>query len=123
MAQKLPDIHKNALAPIDMVRYSGASGDFNEIHTVPKVARSKGFKEPIVHGMLLMGWAANAIEEWLPNRKLAKFTVRFIGMAHAGEAFVIEGVLTTDNAGELQIKDASGTGKLIGSFELEELPV
>lgn len=119
MAQKLPDIHKQALAPIDMVRYSGASGDFNEIHTVPKVARSKGLKEPIVHGMLLMGWAADAIEEWFPERKLKKFTVRFVGMAHAGEAFVIEGMLTTGNAGELQIKDASGAGKLVGSFEID----
>jgi len=119
MAQKLPDIHKNPLAPIDMVRYSGASGDFNEIHTVPKVARSKGLKDPIVHGMLLMGWAAAAIDEWFPDRKRAKFTVRFVGMAHAGEAFVIEGILTTENAGELQIKDASGTGKLVGSFEME----
>ncbi|ALS76092.1 hypothetical protein AUC31_13205 [Planococcus rifietoensis] len=123
MAQKLPDIEKQALAPIDMVRYSGASGDFNEIHTVPKVARSKGFKEPIVHGMLLMGWAADALDEWFPGRKLTKFTVRFVGMAHAGEAFVIEGILTTDNAGELQIKDASGIGKLVGSFELEEWSV
>lgn len=119
MAQKLPDIQKQALAPIDMVRYSGASGDFNEIHTVPKVARSKGFKEPIVHGMLLMGWAADALDEWFPGKKPNKFTVRFVGMAHAGEAFVIEGMLTTDNAGELQIKDASGIGKLMGSFEME----
>ncbi|MBU9673168.1 3-hydroxyacyl-ACP dehydratase [Planococcus sp. CP5-4] len=119
MAQKLPNIHKDALAPIDMVRYSGASGDFNEIHTVPKVARQKGLKEPIAHGMLLMGWAAEAIEEWLPDRKLNKFTVRFVSMAHAGEAFVIEGMLTTENAGELQIKDTSGTGKLVGSFEME----
>lgn len=123
MAEKLPDIQKQALTPIDMVRYSGASGDFNEIHTVPKVARSKGFKEPIVHGMFLMGWASDAIDEWFPGRKLTKFTVRFIGMAHAGEAFVIEGILTTDTAGELQIKDISGTGKLVGSFELEEFPV
>ncbi|MEZ0481823.1 MaoC/PaaZ C-terminal domain-containing protein [Planococcus sp. SSTMD024] len=119
MAQKLPDIQKRTLTPIDMVRYSGASGDFNEIHTVPKVARSKGFKEPIAHGMLLMGWAAEAIEEWFPEKKLRKFTVRFVSMAHAGEAFVIEGILTTDTSGELQIKDASGTGKLVGSFEME----
>lgn len=119
MESKLPDIHKQALAPIDLVRYSGASGDFNEIHTVPKVARSKGLKEPIAHGMLLMGWAADAIEQWFPDKRLTKFTVRFVGMAHAGEAFVIEGALITDGVGELQIKDSSGSGKLIGSFELE----
>lgn len=119
MTKALADIHKRALAPIDLVRYSGASGDFNEIHTVPKVARSKGLKEPIAHGMLLMGWAADAIEQWFPDKRLSKFTVRFVGMAHAGEGFVIEGALITEGVGELQIKDSSGSGKLIGSFELE----
>lgn len=119
MAKNLPAINKRMLEPIDLVRYAGASGDFNEIHTVPKAARKIGLGEPIAHGMLLMGWAADAIGQWFPDKRLNKLTVRFVGMAHAGEAFVIEGALTTEGVGELQIKDSSGSGKLVGSFEVK----
>lgn len=119
MSKEFMSVEKLPLQAIDLVRYAGASGDFNEIHTIPEAAKRQGLGEPIAHGMLLMGWAADAISQWFPDRKLKKFTVRFVGMAHAGERFTIEGALTTAHAGELQIKDGTGAGKLIGSFELE----
>ncbi len=38
----------------DLVKYAGASGDFNEIHYNYEVAKQAGFERPIVHGMLTM---------------------------------------------------------------------
>ncbi len=41
----------------DLVRYAGASGDFNVIHWNERVARSVGLPDVIAHGMLTMALA------------------------------------------------------------------
>ena len=48
-----------------LVRYAGASGDFNPIHWNERFAREVGLDGVIAHGMLTMGIAAAALEEWL----------------------------------------------------------
>lgn len=47
-----------------MVRYAGASGDFNPIHYNDEFARSVGLDGVIAHGMLTMGTAISAVTEW-----------------------------------------------------------
>lgn len=47
-----------------LVRYAGASGDFNPIHWNDVVAREVGLESVIAHGMLTMGIAGAALEEW-----------------------------------------------------------
>lgn len=61
-----------------MVRYAGASGDFNPIHWNERFAREVGLPNVIVHGMLTMGVAGSAVEEFLgdPGRIL-DYGVRF----------------------------------------------
>lgn len=63
----------------DLVRYAGASGDFNPIHWSERVASSVGLPGVIAHGMLTLALAARAVEEWAggPDRIVefgAKFT-------------------------------------------------
>ena len=61
-----------------LVRYAGASGDFNPIHWNERFAKEVGLPDVIVHGMLTMGVASSALEEWLgdPGRVL-DYGVRF----------------------------------------------
>jgi acyl dehydratase len=47
-----------------LVRYAGASGDFNRIHWDETFATDAGLENVIVHGMLTMGAAIAVIEEW-----------------------------------------------------------
>jgi len=47
-----------------LVRYAGASGDFNPIHYNERVAREVGLEGVIAHGMATMGLAAAAVTEW-----------------------------------------------------------
>lgn len=117
--RELQAIIKNPITPIDLVKYSGASGDFNEIHTVPAVAEKKGLTDIIAHGMFVMGWAAAAVKEWFPERHLQSFGVRFQAVTHPGTVLVITGSMLTDNEGEIQIKDQQGQPKLIGTFVLK----
>lgn len=65
----------------DLVRYSGASGDFNPIHYSDRIATAMGLPGVIAHGMLTMALAARAVGEWAggPDR-VTSFTVRFTSM-------------------------------------------
>ena len=49
----------------DLVRYAGASGDFNVIHWNERVARSVGLPDVIAHGMFTMALAARAVTDWV----------------------------------------------------------
>lgn len=61
-----------------LVRYAGASGDFNPIHYRDDVAAEVGLPGVLAHGMLTMGLAVGALAEWLgdPGRIL-EYGVRF----------------------------------------------
>ena len=48
-----------------LVRYAGASLDFNPIHYRDDVAQSVGLPGVLAHGMLTMGAAASPVAEWL----------------------------------------------------------
>jgi acyl dehydratase len=48
----------------DLVRYAGASEDFNPVHWSPRVAREAGLPEVIAHGMLTMAIAARTLTGW-----------------------------------------------------------
>jgi len=48
----------------DLVRYAGASGDFNVIHWNDRLAIAVGLPGVIAHGMLTMGRAINVVTRW-----------------------------------------------------------
>ncbi|CAN5212196.1 MaoC family dehydratase [soil metagenome] len=67
--------------PIDrgsLVRYAGASGDFNTIHYRDDIALSVGLPGVIAHGMLTMGLAVQPVIDWLGDPGLVlDYQVRF----------------------------------------------
>jgi len=60
-----------------LVRYAGASGDFNPIHYNDAVATSVGLPGVIAHGMFTMGAAASVVEEWAGAGNVQDFQARF----------------------------------------------
>jgi acyl dehydratase len=61
----------------DLVRYAGASGDFNPIHWSERVARSVGLPGVIAHGMFTMALAARAVEVWTEGAEVVELGCRF----------------------------------------------
>ena len=62
----------------DLVRYAGASGDFNVIHWNERVAKSVGLPDVIAHGMLTMALAGRFLAEWAGDPgAVTEFAVRF----------------------------------------------
>jgi len=67
-----------ALSRDSLVRYAGASGDFNPIHYRDDVAASVGLPGVLAHGMLTMGLAVQPVVDWLGDAGLvADYQVRF----------------------------------------------
>ncbi|HSK56583.1 MAG TPA: MaoC family dehydratase [Jiangellales bacterium] len=62
----------------DLVRYAGASGDFNPIHWNQRFATSVGLPDVIAHGMLTMALAGRALTSWAGDPgALVEYGVRF----------------------------------------------
>ncbi|GAA4182349.1 MaoC/PaaZ C-terminal domain-containing protein [Gryllotalpicola kribbensis] len=75
------DVVAEAAFPLtrdSLVRYAGASGDFNPIHYRDDVAVSVGLPGVLAHGMLTMGLAVQPVSDWVgdPGRIL-DYQVRF----------------------------------------------
>jgi acyl dehydratase len=61
-----------------LVRYAGASGDFNPIHYRDDVAQAVGLPGVLAHGMLTMGISISPVIEWLGDPgKVVDYSVRF----------------------------------------------
>ena len=61
-----------------LVRYAGASGDFNSIHYRDDVAANVGLPGVLAHGMLTMGLAIQPVIDWLGNTgTVLEYGVRF----------------------------------------------
>ena len=61
-----------------LVRYAGASGDFNPIHYRDDVAAAVGLPGVLAHGMLTMGLAVETIVPWLGDSgRIVEYGVRF----------------------------------------------
>lgn len=62
----------------DLVRYAGASGDFNAIHYRDDIAQAVGLPGVLAHGMLTMGLAVSPVVEYLGTRgEIVEYGVRF----------------------------------------------
>jgi acyl dehydratase len=62
----------------DLVKYAGASLDFNKIHWNERVAKAVGLPNVIAHGMLTMGKAIQIVTDWVDNpAKVIDYQVRF----------------------------------------------
>jgi len=66
------------VARLDLVKYCGASGDFNVIHWNERIAKSVGLPDVIAHGMFTMAQAARYVTDWAGDPgAMTEFGVRF----------------------------------------------
>ena len=63
---------------LDLVKYAGASGDFNPIHWNERFARSVGLPDVIAHGMFTMAEAIRVVTDWCGDPGMVvEYPVRF----------------------------------------------
>jgi acyl dehydratase len=120
----LPQLVKEPVTHLQLVRYAGASGDFNPLHTDPKVGEQIGTGGIIAHGMLIMGFVGQLVSDYVGPEALRKFGVRFKGMTHLDDVITCTGTVTEKYeadgeariAGKVQAVDQNGDVKVAGTF-------
>ena len=88
-----------ALTRTDLVRYAGASGDFNPLHHDHAFAASAGLPDVMAHGMLSAGLLASALTRWFGPGSVLRYSVRFRSPVWPGDA------LTADCRSSVMVDD------------------
>jgi acyl dehydratase len=95
----------------DLVRYAGASGDFNPIHWSDRFATSVGLPGVIAHGMFTMALVGRAVTEWVG----APDTVVEYGVRFTRPVVVPD----TDDGTELEVRAVAGEPNADGLTQLD----
>lgn len=116
-----PTLTKEAITRVQLVKYAGASGDFNPLHTVEEVGEKAG-TGLIAHGMLIMGMASQGVTTWIPRKYIKKLSVRFRKMTFPGESIQVKGKIIEKKpnnviVGEVVAMNTGGEVKVAGTFE------
>jgi acyl dehydratase len=121
----LPALEKPPVTRMQLIRFAGASGDFNPIHTIESVGQEAGLGGVIAHGMLIMGFVGQALTTWVPRAAITKFGVRFSAITRPGDQITVRGELAgkeeTEEGTRVKIKvqavDQKGEVKVKGTCE------
>jgi acyl dehydratase len=70
-------VRTHKLTRSDLVRYAGASGDFNPMHTDEVTAKAAGLPSVFGHGMFTMGFLGTALTDYVGVGNLRSYKVRF----------------------------------------------
>ena len=124
IGDEIPQLVTAPVTHLQLVRYAGASGDFNPLHTDPKVGEAIGVGGIIAHGMLIMGFVGQMLSDYIGPQALKKFGVRFKGMTHLDDVITCTGTITEKYledgegriAGKVQAADQHGDVKVVGTF-------
>jgi len=107
----------------DLIRYAGASGDFNPIHWSDRIAGSVGLPGVIAHGMYTLALAARAVSTWVDGdvARVRSFGARFtkpVVVPDDDEGTVVEigGVVTSveDGLANLEVTATNAGQKVLG---------
>lgn len=89
----LSPLVKAPVSKVQLLKYAGASGDYNLIHTDVDTARSVGLGDVIAHGMLSMGFLGQYLADLAGADRLRRLTVRFGSPVRVGDVLTCRGVV------------------------------
>lgn len=93
---------EHTLTRTDLVRYAGASGDYNPMHHDEVKAQAAGMPSVFGHGMLSMAILGRAITDWLGAGSVQAYRVRFVKQTWPGDTLTthveVTDVRTEDGA-------------------------
>ncbi len=95
---------KVTLAPVsrlDLIKYAGASGDFNPIHTIDEEAKKAGLPGIIAHGMWTMGNLGKLFTPFLEKGFIKEYKVRFAGMVFLDDVLTLKAELAETSGNNL----------------------
>jgi acyl dehydratase len=127
MTASLPEpIVYGPLSRTDLVRYAGASGDFNPLHHDHVFAAAAGLPDVMAHGMLSAGLLASALTRWFGAGSVRRYSVRFKSPVWPGDVLTARCLAmepAADGPGAqmnlvLELTRADGEGVLSGTASI-----
>jgi acyl dehydratase len=107
------------ITAVDLALYAAASGDLNPLHLDDAVARSAGFAQPVVHGMLTMAYVGRLFTQTFGSRALVTLNTRFIGAALRGDTLMLSAQIRESDDGtahySLRVMNQAGNEIVSGS--------
>ncbi|XKE94413.1 dehydratase [Metaplanococcus flavidus] len=101
VGETLPVIGLEPVSRLDLIKYAGASGDFNPIHTIDEEAERAGLPGIIAHGMWTMGNLAKLFTPYLDEGFIETYSIRFKGMVFLGDVVSLQAELKEKESGRL----------------------
>lgn len=90
-----------AITTTQLVRYAGASDDYNRIHYDQDYAIEAGLGGIIAHGMLTMAFMGRAVSDWAgPSAAMTHIVARFTAPVRPGDVVRVEGTVVACDAEE-----------------------
>jgi acyl dehydratase len=100
----LPEV-ADTIERLDLIRYAGASGDFNPIHWSDEIARAVGLPGVIAHGMYSMAVAARMVSGWAGDpAAIKRLKVRFSAMIEPGQTLTAKGEVAEVDNGRVLVR-------------------
>lgn len=108
---------------VELIKYAGASGDFNEIHWNERFATSVGLPDVIAHGMFTMAEAIRVVTDWVDDPgAVVEYGVHFtrpVVVPDDGKGAVVEvtakvGKLLGENRVRVDLSATCGGEKVLG---------
>src|SRR3990167_9499717 len=81
----MPVLQLHPISRATLALFAGASGDHNPIHIDIDFAHKAGMKDVFAHGMLSMAYLARALTQWVPQRRILSYGVRFAAITQLGD--------------------------------------
>lgn len=86
-----PELVVESVSRKDIVRFAGASGDFNPIHYHEEAAREAGHPGVIAQGMFTSGLVETMVTDWVGIENVRSFGVQFTDIVQPGDSIRVVG--------------------------------
>lgn len=106
------DLHCGPVMAVDLALFAAGSGDHNPLHLDVEVARSAGFDQPLVHGMLTMAYAGRLFTRHFGAGAVRQLQTRFTGTARKGDTLQLQARLreVVDGVAHYELTGTTGSG-------------
>ncbi|WP_026575323.1 MaoC/PaaZ C-terminal domain-containing protein [Bacillus sp. UNC438CL73TsuS30] len=90
VGESLKEVQLEPVSRLDLIKYAGASGDYNPIHTIDEEAIKAGLPGIIAHGMWTMGNLAKLFTSYFEEGFIQDYSIRFKGMVFLNDVVTLK---------------------------------
>jgi len=94
VGDEITTLVKEPVTRTQIVRYAGASRDFNPMHHDEPLAQSVGMGGVFAHGMTSLAFLGQLVKDWCGHERIRKIKVRFMDLVRPGDTVTCKGNIT-----------------------------